>query len=202
MHRLYRRRSIKAVTYFVIAALILPYCTFFTPRGAEAQATEGKVQMIALLTLTNKSRKYAGESRARAATDAVAIALEATDRFDVLPMRDVEAGLKGQALRLPLDEVGMTRLGRALKVDGVIRGWVREIRVDPKSNRATVEIRIEMLDTVAEAILDGGAATRTTVSRPGITATDDELINEAMREAAQWAVDDMIRRRIVQGTVL
>ncbi|MGD8238832.1 MAG: hypothetical protein PVH68_09785 [Armatimonadota bacterium] len=202
MHRLHRRRAVRAVTYFVIAALILPYCTFLAPRRAEAQAREGRVQTIALLTLVNKSRKYAGESRARAATDAVAIALEATKRFDVLPLRDVEAALEGQALRLPLDEVGMTRLGRALKVDGVVRGWVSDIRVDAKSNRATVEIRIEMLDVESEAILNGGAASRTTVSRPGITVMDDELINEAMREAAQWAIDDMVRRRIAQGTVL
>ncbi len=202
MDRLYRRRSVKALTYFVIAALILPYCSFLATPRAEAQATEGRVLTIALLPLTNKSRKYPGEARGRAATDAIAIALEASERYQVVPVREVEAALQGQGLRLPLDEVGMTRVGRALGVDGVMRGWVTRMEVNPKANNATVAMRIELLDVEAETILNGGAAERTTVARPGITVTDDELINEGLREAAQRVVDDMITRRIVQGTVL
>jgi hypothetical protein len=202
MDRLHRRRSIRTVTYLVIAALVLPYCTFLTPRRAHAQSSEGRVQTIALLPMTSKVPKYASATRERAATDAVAIELEATDRFNVVPMREVESALRGQALVLPLDEIGMARVGRALKVDGVMRGWIGKTLIDPKRNTATVALRIELLDVEAEAILNGGVGERTTVARPGISVADDELINEATREAAGRAVDDMINRRIVQGTIL
>ncbi|MFQ6098596.1 MAG: hypothetical protein ACE5O2_12790, partial [Armatimonadota bacterium] len=201
MQKIQRDPRIKLLTYFVIVALIAPLCAVSAPTRAEAQA--GEVTAVAVLPLTNKAGgKYGGPARGKVAADAVALALEQSRQYQVIPQTDVEAQIQQMGLVAPLSNAQMARLGRALSVQGVVRGWINKIEMHPKARKATVALRIEILDPELEAYLNGAVAEATTPARPGSAATDDELINEAFRAAAEEAVRVMVARRLPEGTVL
>ncbi len=135
------------------------------------------------------------------ATDAVALALQDSQEYLVTPTHDVDRELRALALSAPLSKVEAVRLGKRLGVDSVTVGEILEARVDETTGKGVVGLQMMMVDVDAGEYLDGATATSHTKVLPGWTGTEADIINEALRQAAEDVVANMLATRVPRGTI-
>ncbi len=135
------------------------------------------------------------------ATDSVALALQDSQEYLVTPTRDVERETRALGLSFPLSKTEAVRLGKRLGVDSVTVGEILQATVDETSGRSTVRLQIMMVDVEAGEYLDGATASGQTKTLPGWRGTEADIINEALRQAAEEVVAVMLATRVPRGTI-
>ncbi|MBM3498628.1 MAG: hypothetical protein FJX74_08135, partial [Armatimonadetes bacterium] len=177
------------VTAMVLAAL---------PAALWAQA--GDVATTAVVRFDDRTGRNSELLEVKA-TDAVALALSDSREFLVTPAREVDREVKALALTPPLSTVEAVRLGKRLDVDSVCYGDIISAAVDTRTGKGEVQLQVMMLDVEAAEVLDGATVAVATKPVPGWSGTEADILNEALREAAEEAVARTLATRVQRGTI-
>ncbi len=197
MYRISHEPLVKHVALMVAALMVFPYG--FAPLAAYGQVfTEiTSVVVLPMQDLTGHDSFMASQK----ATDAVAMALEDSGEFRVISKRALAVALADLGLVPPLMEAQQARLGEHLKVDKVVSGTLYEISVNSETGECRVTIEIRAMDIFLGWILDGAKITVQTRPIPGWGGDDVTVVNEALRQAAEQVVREMLRRHVIRGKV-
>jgi hypothetical protein len=173
-------------------------CGIFA-RPAMAQA--GGVQTVIVIDFVNKSG-VGGDALARLATDAVAVELANSARFEILKRDEVTRQAQELGLRAPFDQIAKTRLAQALGASAIVEGaveYARETNQNPRTYNVGLTVRVS--EAATGDLLSGAAQVGSAVGRPG-QADRDSLIQEAATNAAVLSVRQIISYNLPEGTVL
>jgi len=196
MYQIRHLPLLKPLTLLVAVLLVFPYGFSSSVHGQ----TFAEITSAAVLPIQNATGV---ESLvvAEKATDAVALALEDSGEFRVISRGDLKSALAGLGLAPPLMEPQQVRLGEDLRVDKVISGVIHRLAVDGRTGQCRVKLEIKAMDVRLEAILDGALVEIETRPIPGWQGEDATVANEALRLAAERAVNEMLRRHVRPGRI-
>ncbi|GAI67116.1 unnamed protein product, partial [marine sediment metagenome] len=135
------------------------------------------------------------------AAAAVALALEGSREFLVTSTLDLNREMAALGIRSPVSKGEQVRLGGALRVEKVLTGTISELSVTKGTGQARCSIEVKMLDVSVQDFLDGAVATAATSPIPDWSGDITNVVNDAMRAAAEAAVTQMIARRVRRGHV-
>jgi hypothetical protein len=180
-------------------ALLLATVLLALPTALWAQAG-GDVATAAVVRFDDKTGRNSELLEVKA-TDAVALALADSKEFLVTPAREVDREIKALALTPPLSETEATRLGKRLDVDSICYGDILAATVDTRTGKGDVKLQIMMLNVEAAEVLDGATVDVATKAVPGWSGTEADILNEALREAAEQGVARTLATRVRRGTV-
>ncbi len=181
--------------------LLLPLSGLVVPAAANAQAAQGSVQTVIIIDFQNKSGT--GAALAKFATDAVAVELANSGRFEVLKRNEVTRQAKQLGMVPPYDNIALTKLAQALAANDIITGEIAfaDIYTKKGPKTARVGLLVKMRSGASSDLINGAAAVGTATAPPG--GTDDlTLLQEAVSNAAYEAVRSMLAYNLPEGTVL
>ena len=173
---------------------------FARPALAQAGAAGG-VQTVIVIDFVNRSN-VGGDALARLATDAVAVELANSARFEILKRDEVMRQAQELGLRAPYDQIAKTRLAQALGASAIVEGaveYVREVNPNPRTYNTGLTVRVS--EAATGDLLSGAAQVGSAVARPGQTDRDS-LVQEATTNAAVQSVREIIAYNLPEGTVL
>jgi hypothetical protein len=180
--------------------LLVPYLLGgVTIRPASAQAQQA-VDVI-VMDFNNHSG-VGGSLIGRSAAAALALELQNSDRWQVVPERSVQAELNRLNLRPPFDTIALTRLAQATQARQVIIGDVLSVKTTENPAQATVTIAVQVMDPASQEMINGAVAVGRSAPRIGYTGDMSLLIDEALSNAAFLGRQSMERFQLVEGTVL
>ncbi len=189
----------RRLVFVLIVTILLPYSVSFGQ--GPARPAQGKtVTSCAVLPFTNRTGRDDPLLSKKAAA-ALTLALEDSGEFLVMSTLDLERAMKATGVTLPASDIAQARLGEALRVDKILTGIIGELSVNPHDGRARCSVEIKMFAVEVQAYLDGAMATLTTAPIPGWSGDATQVINEAMRAAAETAVTNMLGNRVLRGSV-
>lgn len=137
----------------------------------------------------------------RAATDAVAMELSRAG-FAVLARTQVQNALQELSLEPILDRLGVMKLGKTLAVDSIVSGEVVSVVVEGSPRTARVTLLVRVTDVASGEDVNGAAVTGQSNPRVGYVGDDDQLIREAISNAALQAATTIASYTIPEATVL
>lgn len=198
--RQYMRKNSRCrrLVFVLIVAIVLPYSVSFSQVAPPMRGA--KVTSCAVLPFTNRTG-HDDPLLPKKASAALTLALEDSEEFLVTSTLDLDRAMKATGVTLPASEAAQARLGVALRIDKILTGTIGELSVNARDGRARCSIEIKMFDVMTQAYLDGAMATATTAPIPGWSGDVTQVINEAMRAAAEMAVTNMFARRVQRGSV-
>lgn len=204
MKRLKLHWSARPLSFLLSAALILPALISLLAAAPAAHAqgvTRSAQRSFAVLDLVNRSG-YGGGEIGRQAADSFVVELGKTNKYDVIPRSDTTAGLQELGLTLPLDSIGLQKLGRNRGVDAVVTGEVASVSFSSSPRQATVSLIFRATDTVTGELINGAIAQGTSNARAISAGDDDALVNQAIDNAAFAAVKQISQFNLPFATVL
>jgi TolB-like protein len=192
----------RRVSWTLITALLMPLLVLaMPPRQARAQVQRlPAVAVIDFGVLPDiKSKTIVG----RSATDAVVVEMTRTGRFDVTPRTQTNQQLQALGLNLPVNNIGIQKLGQALGVDYVVSGDVTAVKYFDNPRRVAVTLSVRLTDPLSGGLSNGAISTGySNPPPPGMTPDDDVLINQAITDASFNAVRTINQYNLPQATVL
>lgn len=201
MHRLHEGRVWKFVALYVAATMVVPYAVISFPAVAEAQA-QPVVESASVIVLPVQDAEGSVNSVvSQKATDALALAMEASREYLVTSSMDLQRELDQLELTPPLSDAEMVRLGDRLAVDQVASGEITSLRINDKTGEVQIGLSVSMLDVKTGEYLNGANVSRTTKPIPGWHGEEARVLNDALREIATDAVSEVLANRIEEGYV-
>lgn len=198
MQQIRRNSLCRIVAYILMVAMLTPQGLVYLPSAfAQGGQNVPAVAVVPFQDLTNR----ATPALLREATAAAALALE--DRKEYIVTSTVDLDREMQALRMtpPLSVSEQARLGTRLHVEKVLVGNLADLRVDPRTGQARVVLHLQLLDVAIGEYLDGAAVSIETKPIPGFTGDVAHVTHEAMRQAAEAGVEQMLSATVRRGTV-
>lgn len=109
----------------------------------------------------------AGTGLERFATDAVAVELAGSGRYEVLKRTEVERAAKALNLRAPFDKIDVQRLARSLGADTVVTGEISFVRREQQkgATQVTVGMKIRVMDPDSGELVGGASPVATVEER-------------------------------------
>ncbi len=199
MHRLHEGRLWKFVALYVAATLMVPYAVVSFPAVAQAQAqpvVESAAVIVLPIVAPDDSLVVSQK-----ATDALALAMEASGEFMVTSEIDLQRELDELEMTPPLSVAEQVRLGERLQVDQVATGEITDLRVNQNTGQVSISLSVAMLDVSTGEFLNGANVSTVTKPVPGFEGEQAGVINNAVREIAEEAVAEILSSRIPQGFV-
>lgn len=188
----------RALSWTLIMAMVLPGIASLTPVPAAAQqAARGTVAVVDFTVRPGLQQALLS----RAATDAVAMELSRAG-FNVLPRTQVQNALQELSLEPILDRLGVMKLGKTLAVDSIVSGEVVAVTLEGSPRTARVTILVRVTDVASGEDVNGAAVTGQSNPRVGYVGDDDQLIREAISNAALQAATTIASYTIPEATVL
>lgn len=188
----------RALSWTLIVAMVLPGIASLTPVPAAAQqAARGTVAVVDFTVRPGLQQALLS----RAATDAVAMELSRAG-FNVLPRTQVQNALQELSLEPILDRLGVMKLGKTLAVDSIVSGEVVAVTLEGSPRTARVTILVRVTDVASGEDVNGAAVTGQSNPRVGYVGDDDQLIREAISNAALQAATTIASYTIPEATVL
>ena len=137
----------------------------------------------------------------RKAADGLAVELQRSGEFAVVPRQTVEEAVAQQAgLQPPFNNTAQIQLAAAVNANSVFSGKVSNIDISPgRSARVTIEAR--QLDVLTGDYINGTVVTESADQKLGDVATEI-LVDEAINKATFAAVRSMRQTILPFGTVL
>lgn len=203
MHR--PRHTMPSMPVAATLALVMTLLAAFALSGAAYGQRINQAISVAVVPFADRTSRP-NELVANKATDAVALALEDSQEYVLTPRPDTEAemqaiGMSREAgLLRPYAEVQLLRLGERLRVEKVAAGTVDALTVS-KSGQCNCTLTVRLFDMATEEYLDGATVTYATKPIPGWKGDSAEVINEALRSAAELAVAKMATNRRPRANV-
>lgn len=178
--------------------MIVPWLASLAPVPAVAQqAARGTVAVVDFTVRPGLQQALLS----RAATDAVAMELSRAG-FNVLPRTQVQNALQELSLEPILDRLGVMKLGKTLAVDSIVSGEVVAVTVEGSPRTASVTLLVRVTDVASGEDVNGAAVTEKSNPRVGYVGDDDQLIREAISNAALKAATTIASYAIPEATVL
>ncbi len=188
----------RALSWTLIVAMFLPGIASLMPVPAAAQqAARGTVAVVDFLVRPGLQQALLS----RAATDAVAMELSRAG-FNVLPRTQVQNALQELSLEPILDRLGVIKLGKTLAVDSIVSGEVVAVTLEGSPRTARVTMLVRVTDVASGEDVNGAAVTGQSNPRVGYVGDDDQLIREAISNAALQAATTIASYTIPEATVL
>ncbi|MCX6358630.1 MAG: hypothetical protein NT029_02395, partial [Armatimonadetes bacterium] len=205
MKRIRKSRAARIIGWLLTVAMITPLvCQTLRPQAAFAQtaASTGGMQTVVVVDFANKSG-VPGELLARTATDAVAVELGNSARFDPLRRDEVDRQARDLNLKKPYDMVAMSKLAGALSATGIVTGEIVAVKPGPKTGPKCVSVwlKVSILEASSGQLTSGAAQIGVAYARAGVTDTD-ELAQEAANNAANLAVKQILQTVLPEGTII
>ncbi len=198
MRRFRKGLIARALSWMLIVAINVPWLASLAPVPAAAQqAARGTVAVVDFTVRPGLQQALLS----RAATDAVALELSRAG-FNVLPRTQVQSALQELSLEPPLDRLGVMKLGKTLAVDSIVSGEVVDVKVEGSPRTAFVTILVRVTDVASGEDVNGAAVTGKSNPRVGYVGDDDQLIREAISNAALQAATTIASYTIPEATVL
>ena len=146
---------------------------------SRAEAVQ-KVDTVIVLDFDNKSGAV-GDPFVRLATDAVAVELAATSRYEVLRRDEVNKQIKELGLRPPLSWISQRKLAQALGATIIVDGTLEFIKDDLKAKPRTLSVglTVRLTDVSSGELISGAAQIGSAKAGPGASDTHG-LITEAI----------------------
>ncbi|MBM3496340.1 MAG: hypothetical protein FJX72_18760, partial [Armatimonadetes bacterium] len=204
MKRIRKSRVARMVSWVLTVAMVAPLaCRVIGPGAAFAQAPTGtNLQTAIVIDFANKAG-FLGEALARRATDAVAVEMANSARFEVLRRDEVERQAAAMGIKRPYDAVAQAKLAAALGATTVVTGEVVFVtsvaRSDPKQVMAGLRIMLRAPGSVE--LVNGAAQVGEARGRPG-QSDDESLAQEAVDNAAVMAVKQVLATNLPEGTIV
>ncbi len=186
------------VPFYVAWTLLVAAVLLALPATLLAQA--GDVATTAVARFADKTGRASSLLEVKA-TDAVALALADSREYLVTPAREVDREVQALGLTPPLAMSEAVRLGKRLDVDSVCLGEVLSATVDTGTGKGVVRLQVMMVDVEAAEVLDGATVDTSTKGIPGWSGTEADILNEALRQAAEEAVARTLSSRVRRGSV-
>lgn len=192
----------RRISWLLVTTLVLPLLVMaWAPRSARAQLT--RTPQVAVIDFTNLAGGPSGSILGRQATDAVVVEMTRTGRFDVTPRSQLNQQLQDLGLTLPLDIIGIQKLGQALGVDFVATGSITSVTFLDSPRRAQVTVSVRLTDVVSGELANGAIQSGVSPTPPaGLQADDDYLINQGISNAAFNAVRTISNYSLPEATIL
>ncbi|MCS6949468.1 MAG: hypothetical protein RMM06_00235 [Armatimonadota bacterium] len=188
----------RALSWVLTVAMVMPGLVSVTTLPAVAQQpARGTVAVVDFLVRPGLQQALLS----RAATDAVALEMSRAG-FNVIARSQVQDALQELSLDPILDRLGIIKLGTTLAVDSIVSGEVVAVSVDGSPRTARVTILVRVTDVASGEDVNGAAVTGRSNPRIGFVADDDQLIREAISNAALEAVKTIAAYTIPEATVL
>ncbi|MHB1461616.1 MAG: hypothetical protein ACYC1M_10075 [Armatimonadota bacterium] len=165
--------------------------------SAQAQTEQTQLAVTEFTARTSSQQTLL----ARAATDAVALELS-RNGFVVMSRSQVQAAISDLSLDTPLDKVGVSQLGQKLGATSIVQGTVMNLRLEGTPRRASVNIIVRMTDPLSGEDVNGAVVSGRSNQRVGFNGDDQQLIREAISNAAYEAAKTMASYNIPTATVL
>ena len=185
---------------FVLAGWLLPvfFALFaaFTSAPAHAQSP---VQTVVVLDFA--AANGLDPLLGRKAADGLAVELQRSGDFEVVPRARVEQAVAQQAgLQPPFNDTAQIQLAQAVNAKSVFSGRILGVNVVPGKS-ATVAVEVRQLDAATGDYLNGTQVVEPAEQRLS-TVANEILIDEAINKAVFSAVRSMRQTTLPSGTVL
>lgn len=198
MQQLRRSTVSRAISVLLVAALLTPQCLVYLS-GASAQ-TGVNVPAVAVIPFQDMTCA-ATPTLMREVTAAAALALEDSKEYLVTSTADLDREMLSLKLLAPLSLSQQIRIGERLHVEKVLVGTLDALSVDAPTGRVHVQLRLQMLDVAIGDYLDGAAVDVWTKAIPCFNGDVALVTHEALREAAEAAINKMLSASVRRGTV-
>ncbi len=196
MYRISHHPLVKHLALVVAVLMIAPYGFLAPAAHGQAFAEITSAVVVPIQDATG----YGSDLLSQKATDAVAMALVDSGEFRTEAKRTVAEALDELGLVSPFMDTQLVRLGKHLEAEKVIAGTVLEAKVNPKTGQCLVRLEIRMMDVELGYVFNGALAEVETPPLPGWQGSVS-VVNEALRQVAEKAVREMLRRRVPRGSV-
>ena len=189
----------------VLATWLLPlifafFATLTTPLGAPvAQAQGAPAQSVIVLDFATDSG--IDPLVGRKAADGLAVELQRSGSYTVVPRQTVEETVAQQAgLQPPYNDIAQIKLAEAVNASSVFSGRVSSVQVT-NGRMARVTLEAKQLDVVTGDYINGTVVSESTEQKLGEVA-NEILVDEAINKAVFAAVRSMRQTTLPTGTVL
>ena len=137
----------------------------------------------------------------RKAADGLAVELQRSGSYDVVPRQRIEQAVDQQAgLQPPYNNTAQIKLAEAVNADSVFSGTVTAVNLTPgKAARVTIEV--SQLDVITGDPINGTVVSEPTEQKLG-TLDNEILIDEAINKSVFAAVRAMRETTLPKGSVL
>jgi len=161
-------------------------------RAAE-EPTTTKGNAVAVVDFLNNSG-FNGPALGRSAADALVLALDQTKLFEPLQRSEVDQALARLGFTIPLNRAAAARLGQELLVDRVASGVINNVHFEQtgQGRVAVADITVTLLAVDSEEYVNGARVVRSSTPKPGYTADDSELVDEALTLATYQAARSLV----------
>jgi len=136
----------------------------------------------------------------RKASDAVALALADTTKYEVISRTEIEAAMQRLRLTPPLLLSQVFLLAKELDARFIVTGRVVRVIIDEKAGKASVQLQMLFYDRYLEVPINGAHVLGATPPRPGLTP--DILVDHAITLAASQAVQQVMTTRLPEGQIM
>ena len=169
------------IRFTLLVAVLAAFTT-----AALAQGTS-RVETALVLDFENKSGMM-GEQLSRLATDAVAVELANSARFEVLRREEINRQIRELGLRSPLDSVGRRKLAQALGATVIVDGAIEFVKDDVKAKPRTVSVglTVRVTEVSSGELIAGAAQVGVAKAGPGVSDVHT-LVTEAVGKVGETA---------------
>jgi hypothetical protein len=196
-----RGRMMMASALLICAVAVVS----LSPTAAWGQESSAAITVsaVAVLDFVNNSG-YGGDAIGRSAADALVLAMDESKRFEPLKRAEVDQALSRLGFSTSLGQTAQARLGRELEVTEVASGTINGVHFEQtdQGRIAVVDITVMLLSVDSEEFSNGSRVVKGSTPKPGYTADDAALVDEALSLAGYQAVRNMISYRLPRITVL
>jgi len=150
------------------------------------------------------NKKSPGTTYGAKAAEAFSSALGKSGEFDVVPADTVKRATENLSISSPPDGlVNLLRLGQEVSASSIVKGEIASYQVSPTGSgkQASIVMRIVVYDVGSGLPVNGAALKGVSAIRSG-SVSDDSLIQDAILQAANEAVNQIKSHRLPVGTVL
>ncbi len=192
----------KRISYTLVMSILLPLLLLTLP-AKRANAQVARLPQVAVLDFGVLPAVKASGILGRNATDAVVIEMTRTGRYDVSPRATINQQIADLGLTLPLDNIGLQKLGQNLGSDFVASGDIVDVKFEEKPRRARVTLSVRLTDVISGELANGAIETGISPApAPGFQPDDEKLIADAIQNAAFLAVRTITSYNLPTATIL
>ncbi len=185
----------------VLTTWLLPifFALFATLSTPAAQAQGAPAQSVIVLDFA--TGPGLDPLLGRKAADGLAVELQRSGSFDVVPRSRVEEAVDQQAgLQPPYNNTAQIKLAETVNASSVFSGKITAVDLNPgRSARVTIEV--SQLDVITGDFINGTVVSEPTEQKLG-TVASEILVDEAINKSVFAAVRSMRQTTLPVGTIL
>ena len=185
----------------VLTTWLLPlfFALFAALQTPAAQAQGAPAQSVIVLDFATGSGL--DPLYGRKAADGLAVELQRSGSYDVVPRQRIEQAVDQQAgLQPPYNNTAQIKLAETVNASSVFSGTITGVAVNPGKS-ARVTLQVSQLDVITGDPINGTVVSESTEQKLG-TIDNEILIDEAINKAVFAAVRSMRQTTLPSGTIL